>query len=108
MRPVDAVPPSRRPSAGPAVLAIAVPIVFLHIRYQPSVALPPHATFKLQDLAGLAVGVAAVLTAWRRGFGPLRSSTWIWVTTLLFLAWIVAATFYPLLSPVRQYAETPR
>jgi hypothetical protein len=85
------------------VLAIAVPIVFLHIRYQPSVALPPHATFKLQDLAVLAVGVAAALTAWRRGFGPLRSSTWIWATTLLFLTWIVAATFYPLLSS-RPYA----
>jgi O-Antigen ligase len=103
VRPVDAVPPSRRPSAGAVVLAIAVPMVFPHIRYQPSVALPSHATFKLQDLAVLAVGVAAAVTARRSGIGPLRSSKWIWVTTLLFLAWIMAATFYPLLSN-RPYA----
>jgi hypothetical protein len=103
VRSVDAVPPSRRPSAGAAVLAIAVPLVFLHIRYQPSVALPPHATLKLQDVAVLAVAVAAVVSAVRRGVDPLRSSKWIWATTLLFIGWIVVATFYPLLSD-RAYA----
>jgi hypothetical protein len=85
------------------VLAIAVPMVFLHIRYQPSVSLPPNATLKLQDVAILAVGIAALVTAVRTGIAPLRSSKWIWVTTLLFIAWIVAATFYPLLSS-RSYA----
>jgi hypothetical protein len=85
------------------VLAVAVPMVFLHIRYQPSVALPPNATLKLQDVAILAVGIAAVVTAVRDGIAPLRSSKWIWVTTSLFIAWIVAATFYPLLSS-RPYA----
>ena len=85
------------------MLAIAVPLVFLHIRYQPSVALPPHATLKLQDVAVLAVAVAAVVSAVRRGVDPLRSSKWIWATMLLFIGWIVVATFYPLLSD-RPYA----
>lgn len=85
------------------MLAIAVPLVFLHIRYQPSIALPLHATLKLQDIAVLAVAVAAVVAAVRSGIGPLRSSRWVWATTLLFLAWIVMATFYPLLS-TRAYA----
>jgi O-antigen ligase len=103
VRPVDAVPPSRRPSAGAGVLAIAVPLVFLHIRYQPSLAVPLGATLKLQDVAVLAVVIAAVVTAVRSGTGPLRSSRWVWAATFLFLAWIVAATFYPLLS-TRTYA----
>jgi hypothetical protein len=97
VRLADAAPPGRRPSAGAAVLAVAVPLVFLHIRYQPSVALPPHATLKLQDVAVLAVGVAAVVAAVRNGIEPLRTSRWIWFGTLAFVAWIVVATFYPLL-----------
>jgi hypothetical protein len=103
VRPADAVPPLRRPSAGAGALAIAVPLVFLHVRYQPSLALPLGATLKLQDVAVLAVVVAAVVTAVGSGIDPLRSSKWIWAATFLFLAWIVAATFYPLLS-TRPYA----
>jgi hypothetical protein len=85
------------------VLAVALPMVFLHIRYQPSVSLPPNATLKLQDVAILVVGIATLVTAVRTGIAPLLRSRWIWVATLLFLAWIVAATFYPLLSS-RPYA----
>jgi hypothetical protein len=103
VRPVDAAPPRRRPSAGAAVLALSVPLVFLHIRYQPSVALPPHATLKLQDVAVMMVGVAAVVVVVRHGAEPLRSARWIWLAMLVFLAWTVAATFYPLLSS-RPYA----
>jgi hypothetical protein len=103
VRSVDVVPTPRRPSAGAAVLAVALPIVFLHIRYQPSAALPLSATLKLQDVAVLALGVAIAVTAWRDGIDPLRSAKWVWVATLLFLAWIVVATFYPLLS-ARAYA----
>jgi hypothetical protein len=98
VRPVDAAPPRRRPTVGAAVLALALPLVFLHIRYQPSVALPPHATLKLQDVAVLMVGVAAAVVAVREGVESLRSARWVWLTVLAFLAWIVAATFYPLLS----------
>jgi hypothetical protein len=100
---MDAASPSRRPSAGAIVLAVALPIVFLHIRYQPSVSLPSNATLKLQDVAVLAVAVAAAITAQRTGIGALRRSPVIWVGTLAFLAWIAAATFYPLLSS-RSYA----
>jgi len=85
------------------VLAIAVPLVFLHVRYQPSLAVPLGATLKLQDVAVLAVVIAAVVSAVRSGIDPLRSSRWVWAATFLFLAWIVAATFYPLLS-TRTYA----
>jgi hypothetical protein len=95
---MDAASPSRRPSAGATVLAIALPIVFLHIRYQPSVSLPSNATLKLQDVAVLAVALAAAVSARRHGIEALRRSRIIWLGTLAFLAWIVAATFYPLLS----------
>ena len=100
---MDAASPMRRPSAGAVVLAIALPIVFLHIRYQPSVSLPANATLKLQDVAVLAVAIATAIAARRDGIEVLRRSRVVWLGTLAFLAWVAAATLYPLLSS-RSYA----
>lgn len=108
VRSVDAVPRGRPPaapqiSAGALVLAASLPIVFLHIRFQPSVGVPFGGTLKLQDGAVLAVAVAIAFSVAREGLGPLRAAKPVWIGALLFLAWIVAATFYPLLS-ARSYA----
>ncbi len=84
-------------SAGALVLALALPIVFLHVNYQPSFG-AGSATVKLSDLAVLATAVAALAAALRRGLAPLRAGIPVWVTAALFLAWIAAATVYPLLS----------
>jgi hypothetical protein len=89
-------------SVGAVVLAATLPIVFLHVNYQPAVTLGP-ATFKLSDAAVLLTALAAAAAAIRRGLAPLRPGVPVWATGVLFLAWIAAAVFYPLLSP-RAYA----
>lgn len=81
-------------SAGVLVLAATIPIVFLHLSYQPSVVVGP-ATVKLSDVAILLTAVAAVSTAVRRGLAPLRPGLPVWITGVLFLLWIGAATLYP-------------
>jgi hypothetical protein len=83
------------------LFAAAMPIVFLHVRYQPSVVLTVSGTavtVKLSDLAVLVVALAAAVVVARRGLAPLRPGLPVWVTGFLLLVWIGAATFYPLLS----------
>ena len=109
MRSADAVRDGRPPGArqqlspGAVVLGLCLPLLFLHVHYQPSIGLPLGATLKLQDGAVLAIAIAAGVAAMRGGVGPLRAAQPVWIAMLLFLAWIVAATFYPLLS-ARAYA----
>ena len=113
MHSVDAVPQGqprgrlfaavRSASPGAVVLALALPPLFLHVQYQPSVSLPLGATLKLQDLAVMAVVAAAAVAAARGELRLLRPALPLWLATGAFLAWIVAATFYPLLSS-RSYA----
>ena len=81
-------------SAGVLVLAATIPIVFLHLSYQPSVVVGP-ATVKLSDVAILLTAVAAVSTAVRHGLAPLRPGRPVWIAGILFLLWIGAATLYP-------------
>ena len=86
-------------SVGPIVLALAIPLIFLHVKYQPKVHVGLGSTsagIELSDVAVLAVAVAGVLAGIRYGFAPLRTARAIWVTGALFLAMVVAATVYPL------------
>ena len=116
MRPLDAAlteTPSGRLlgllrglSPGGVVLAATLPIVFLHVNYQPSVSVQlagVSPTFKLSDAMVLLTALAALTSAVRGGRGQLRQGRAVWTTGILLLAWIVAATFYPLLSS-RAYA----
>ncbi len=84
-------------SAGAVLLAAALPVVFLHVNYQPSFPVGT-ATVKLSDLAILSVALAALAAAARTGVGPLRAGFPVWIAGLLFLGWIVLACFYPLAS----------
>src|SRR2546421_544708 len=74
------------------VLAAAIPIVFLHVNYQPSVSFPlgsTHVGVELSDLAVLAVAVAAVWQGLRSGFAPLRGVASLWCVAGLLLVWIL-------------------
>ena len=87
---------------GALVLAIALPVVFLHLRYQPAV-VAGRVTFKLSDAVILLTALAAAATVARRGLAPLRPGIPVWVTGAAFFLWVGAAIFYPLLGP-RAYA----
>jgi O-antigen ligase len=72
------------------VLAAAIPILFLHVKYQPGLAVGFGSTTinaYLSDFAVLAVVVIALLKGIRQGFSPLRPGRSLWVALALFLAW---------------------
>jgi hypothetical protein len=76
---------------GAVVLAIAVPIIFLHIKYQLGVRVPlgsTHLGLELSDLAVVAVALAAVREGLRAGFAPLRPALSLWIAAAALLAWI--------------------
>jgi hypothetical protein len=87
---------------GPLVLAAAIPIVFLHIRYQPKVHLGLGSTtagIELSDVAVLAVALTAVWAGVREGWAPLRAGRWIWIALAAAVAVVFAATLYGLARP---------
>jgi len=75
------------------VLAAAIPVLFLHVRYQPSLAFHLGSTSVhayLSDFAVLAVVAAAIWSGAARGWRPLRSARALWVAEIVFFAWVVA------------------
>jgi O-antigen ligase len=73
------------------VLAAAIPILFLHVSYQPGVAVGFGSTTVnayLSDFAVLAVVVAAVATGAGEGFAALTPGRWVWLTGGLFVVWM--------------------
>lgn len=99
----------RNVSAGALVLAIALPIVFLHVNYQPSLKAGP-ATVKLSDVMVLAVALAAVAALRTGHLARLRPGVPVWTAAILFHAWIGAETLLPLGSshayPFRTHVVT--
>jgi hypothetical protein len=82
---------------GALLLALALPLVFLHVDYQPTWTVSlgsTSATIALSDLAVLAIGVAAAATAVRTGLEPLRGAKWIWIAGGAFLAYVFASTLW--------------
>ncbi len=78
-------------SPGALVLAAAIPILFLHVAYQPGVSVGFGSTTVnayLSDFAVLAVVLAALARGLREGFGPLRHGRLLWLAGALFLAWM--------------------
>jgi hypothetical protein len=85
-------PRARRPGRAAALspvlaLAAALPIVFLHIEYQPAfvVDVGPSVTVTLADLAILAVAALAAVAAVRTRLRPLRAGLPIWIAAAAFL-----------------------
>ncbi len=72
-------------------LALAVPFLFLHIKYQPGVRVPlgsTHLGLELSDLGVVVVALAALREGLRTGFTRLRPALWLWVPAALLLLWI--------------------
>ena len=83
------------------MLALSVPLVFLHVDYQPGFTLHPGSTsvsIYLSDLAVLAVALSAALAGFRWGFRPLREGLTMWIAGAALIVLVFLATFYPLLS----------
>lgn len=86
---------------GAVLLGVAIPAIFLHIKYQPGIQIGAGSTqvgIELSDLAVLAVAVAAVVAGLRLGFAPLGPARRLWIFGAAFLALVLAGTLYPLLG----------
>jgi hypothetical protein len=81
-----------------AVLALALPILFLHVDYQPGFTVHTGAASEhvvLSDLVLLVVGITALAVGVRRGFAPLRAGVPIWIAAGVFLLDVGAGAIYP-------------
>jgi hypothetical protein len=77
---------------GAAALALAVPFLFLHIKYQPGVRVPlgsTHLGLELSDLTVVIVAALAVREGFRAGFAPLRPAWPLWLASLALVLWII-------------------
>ncbi len=86
-----------RPSVGALVLALAVPVLFVHSTYtfDFSVSLgSTSATVELGDLAVVAVAIAALVAVRRDGLGALRAGKPIWIAAAVYLGLVFAGTLY--------------
>jgi len=87
-------------SPGAVVLAAALPLIFLHSRYQPDLGFAAggtHVDITLSDLAVLAIALAASATAYREGLSSLRHGVPVWVSGALLLVLVLVSLTYPLL-----------
>jgi O-Antigen ligase len=76
---------------GAAALALAIPFLFLHIKYQPGVRVPlgsTHLGLELSDLAVVIVAVLALREGLRFGFAALRPARFLWLASLTLVVWI--------------------
>ncbi len=83
------------------MLAVAIPIVLVHVDFQPGFSVSAgstHAHIVLSDLAVLACLAVALAVAARSGLGPLRDGVPFWIALAALLTMVVAACFYPLLG----------
>ena len=81
-----------------AVLAAALPILFLHVDFQPGFTVhagTASAHVVLSDFAVLAVAITAAFAGVRHGFEPLRAGWLVWLTGGLFVLLVGAASLYP-------------
>src|SRR5713101_2456616 len=79
-------------SPGAVALALAVPFLFLHIKYQPGVRVPlgsTHLGLELSDVAIVVVALVALREGLRSGFAPLRPTLSLWVASIALILWIV-------------------
>jgi O-antigen ligase len=88
------------------VLAVALPVLFLHVDLQPKVTLPlggDGAEVALSDVAVLVVALAGLQAGRLLGFAPLRTGVWPFAAAAALLALIAIGTVQPVLLD-RDYA----
>ena len=81
-----------------AVLAAALPLLFLHVEFQPGFTLElgsASAHVVLADFAVLVVALTALVAGIRHGFAPLHAGWPVWITSGLFVCLVGAASIYP-------------
>lgn len=74
------------------VLAAAIPLLFLHVHYEPGVAVHAGSTSVhayLSDFAVLAVVVAAIISGAALGWTPLRRAAALWAAEIAFFLWVL-------------------
>lgn len=87
-----------RGDLGALVLAVAIPPLFVHERFQPEASLEIGRTtvdVRLADVAVLAVLVAAALAARHGGLERLRAGVVLWISGLALVAWLTFETLRP-------------
>ena len=92
-----------RPRVGPdelgaVVLALAVPFLFVHEKFQPALEVAwSSTTFEIRPLDGavLAVVIAALVSAARLGTRPLASARVLWLPGVALLVWLAVEAFRP-------------
>jgi hypothetical protein len=92
--------PDARFSVGSLTLAVALPLIFLHARYQPDFGFAAGGTtvdITLSDLAVLAVAVVAALSIREQGLRRLRPGLPVWIAAGALLALVLISLAYPLL-----------
>jgi O-antigen ligase len=90
--------PVARESVGAILLAVAVPFLFLHEKYQPTLEVDWRTTsleLRLSDLAVLLVVAAAVFTAARLGTMRLGAARLVWIPGIALVAWLAFEAFRP-------------
>ena len=81
--------PVRLPAAPRAlVVAAAIPLLFLHVKYQPGVSVGPVDAY-LSDFAVLAVVVTAIVVGARTRFAALVPGRALWIAIACFLVWVL-------------------
>jgi hypothetical protein len=89
-----------RVSVGAAVLAVAIPLLFVHEEYQPAVSLSTGGTsidVSLADLAVAAVVAAGIALAVRDGAAPLARGRWLWASLAGLCAFALMSVAWPLI-----------
>ena len=87
-----------RGDVGVLVLALAVPPLFIHERFQPESSFTLGQTVvdvRLADLAVLAVIAVAIAGALREGIAPLRPALALWASGAALLAWLAFQVLRP-------------
>src|SRR5579884_4153636 len=70
------------------LVAAAIPLLFLHVSYQPGVSVGPVNAY-LSDFAVLVLVVAAIVVGLRTRFRELWPGRWIWLASISFLVWML-------------------
>jgi O-antigen ligase len=83
-----------------AALAVALPILFLHVKYQLGVRVPlgsTHLGLELSDAVVWLAAAVAIREGLRAGFGPIRPGRAVWIAGAALLGWIAVCVLHPLL-----------
>lgn len=87
-----------RTSRGALVVALSLPFLLTHVRYQPGVSLPGGLDVETSDLAIGAVVVAAALEPRRRLGAALRAGRAVYAAIAALLGWIGFGLVVPVLA----------